>query len=86
MLFRSRKKKPDDLWIGRSMEAISQHTIDGSTGSRGQSGHSSPAVSSPARSPPGGSESGDSLVVPKSPRTPTTGPIIGSMGHFIQHR
>ncbi|XP_014664876.1 PREDICTED: kinase suppressor of Ras A-like [Priapulus caudatus] len=82
---RRTKKKPEELWLGRSLEALSQHTIDGSTGSRGQSGHSSPSVSSPARSPPGGSESGDSVVVPKSPRTPTC-PVIGSMGHSIQHR
>ncbi|XP_071110703.1 kinase suppressor of Ras 2-like isoform X2 [Haliotis cracherodii] len=96
---KSNKKKPQNS-LGGSHEALYRRRLsteggsDSGATSRGQSGHTSPVVSSPIRSPPYKHEQilpddyankySNTLTVPKSPKTPLNlGP---KMKHQINHR
>ncbi|XP_041350239.1 kinase suppressor of Ras 2-like isoform X2 [Gigantopelta aegis] len=92
------RKKPQNILLGGSHEALFRRRLstDGSdtgAGSRAQSGHNSPVISSPIRSPPYKHDMisadeyikySNTLTVPKSPKTPLN--IGPKMLHQISHR
>lgn len=92
------KKKPQNIKLSGSHEALFLRRLSAegsdmtSAANRGLSGHTSPVMSSPVRSPPGKQDiSADdttrynnTLTVPRSPKTPLS--VAPKVHHQVHHR